>query len=305
MRNRDTGEDMTNDAQREHREPIASTSDASANPPSFAPASKTERARIGAEALAEERRVERIAKRARRRSAPLAALRRLRPASLRTALSVLVVTTASGLLFTISAQTSRNASASADSGLVSLVRSSQADVAALDSQVSGLRKEVDSYAHSGGAEAPTTVPALAASPVSGPGVTITLTDANLDAVPEGATANDLVIHQQDIEDVMNALWNGGAEAMTVQGVRVTGRTVIRCIGNVILVDGDSFSPPYVLQAIGDPDELRAKVDANPRIVNYKAYVRLYGLGWSMTSDERLDLPAASAKTTNSYAQVVN
>ena len=64
---------------------------------------------------------------------------------------------------------------------------------------------------------------------------------------------------------MNALWAGGAEAMTVQGVRITNRTVIRCIGNVILVDGTSYSPPYVIQAIGDPDTLRATVTANPRI----------------------------------------
>lgn len=93
--------------------------------------------------------------------------------------------------------------------------------------------------------------------------------------------------------------------MSVQGVRVTGRTVIRCIGNVILVDGQSFSPPYRISAIGDPDELRTKVDQDRRIVNYKAYVALYGLGWDMSVEDEILLPEASTNTVNSYAQVVD
>ena len=151
--------------------------------------------------------------------------------------------------------------------------------------------------------ASTTVPALAASPVVGPGVEITLTDAPADQAPEGASPNDLVIHQQDIEDTMNALWNGGAEAMTVQGVRITSRTVIRCIGNVILVDGTSFSPPYVIQAIGDPATLRATVTANPRMVNYQAYVTKYGLGWDMQTKDSLSFAPATTPLTVNYATV--
>mgnify|MGYP000848611432 FL=1 len=223
--------------------------------------------------------------------------------SLRKGISVLVVTLASGLLFTISASLAKTAPHS-DSDLIGLVRTSQAEVGALEEQVLGLKAEIDSYTKA--SEQPAaTVPALASQAVRGPGVTITLTDAPPDSLARGAAPNDLVIHQQDIEDVMNALWNGGAEAMTVQDIRVTGRTVIRCIGNVILVDGDSFSPPYVIKAIGDPAQLRRKVDENPRIVNYKTYVTLYGLGWEMTTEDELRLPAASADSTNSYAQVVD
>lgn len=230
-------------------------------------------------------------------------LKRFLPSSPRAALSVLVVTLASGLLFAISASAASSAMHS-DSDLIGLVRSSQDEVAALDEQVSGLKAQLDGYSTPSEPQAPT-VPALADQQVRGPGVTITLTDAPPESLAKGATPNDLVIHQQDIEDVMNALWNGGAEAMTVQDVRVTGRTVIRCVGNVILVDGESFSPPYVIKAIGDPAQLRRRVDENPRIVNYKNYVALYGLGWEMTSEDELVLPAANTKSTNSYAQVVD
>ncbi len=308
---------MTDDPQRARSGPGV---DPSTPPPSFAPRSRAERARADEAAAREAKRSRRAAAKGRpddrttpshRIPAGLGAgsrrgWSRFLPSSPRAVASVLVVTLASGMLFTISAETNRtSAGAPTDTGILSLVRSAQKDVSALDSQVSGLRREVDSYGTSASTEATASVPALATQPVTGPGVTITLTDANLETIPDGATANDLVIHQQDIEDVMNALWNGGAEAMTVQGVRVTGRTVIRCIGNVILVDGESFSPPYVIEAIGDPAQLRAKVDANPRIVNYKAYVALYGLGWDMRTNDKLEIPAATAKTTNSYAQVVD
>ena len=91
--------------------------------------------------------------------------------------------------------------------------------------------------------------------------------------------------------------------MTVQGVRITSRTVIRCIGNVILVDGTSFSPPYVIQAIGDPAILRATVTANPRMVNYQAYVTKYGLGWDMQTKDSLSFAPATTPLTVNYATV--
>lgn len=240
---------------------------------------------------------------------PVGGSARILPSSGRAAVSVLVVTCASGALFTISALANRDSSVSAaEPGLVSLVRDAQKDVDALGAQVASLKSEVDSYAKPDAAAQPperTASPALSGRALRGPGVTITLTDAPTQAIPEGVSVNDLVIHQQDIEDVMNALWASGAEAMSVQGVRVTGRTVIRCIGNVILVDGQSFSPPYRISAIGDPDELRTKVDQDRRIVNYKAYVALYGLGWDMSVEDEILLPEASTNTVNSYAQVVD
>lgn len=299
---------MTSDAPR--RDPDGPQAPGAGAPPSFAPRSPGSRERA-----AGARREDARARRRARPHAPTAGaapgrgLARLLPSSPRSAASILVVTLASGLLFTISAETNRSAveAGIAEPGLVSLVRSAQDEVDGLAAQVASLTDELASYADdSAQGQGPALEPAaLAESPVTGPGVTITLTDAPTQTIPEGATANDLVIHQQDIEDVMNALWSSGAEAMTVQGVRVTSRTVVRCIGNVILVDGRSYSPPYVVSAIGDPEDLESGVEADPRILNYKAYVALYGLGWDMTSEDELEFPAANAKTTISYAKAVD
>ena len=228
----------------------------------------------------------------------------MRARTVRHAVAVLAVTIASGLLFSVSSLNERKNPAGT-SDLATLVRTRQAQVSALDNEVSSLDSQVQSFpsAPQSGSPDEDAFTARSTSPVSGPGVQITLSDAPPGQIPAGATPNDLVIHQQDIEDTMNALWAGGAEAMTVQGVRITNRTVIRCIGNVILVDGTSFSPPYVIQAIGDPDTLRATVTANPRMVNYQAYVTKYGLGWDMQTKDSLSFAPAATSLTVNYATV--
>ena len=225
------------------------------------------------------------------------------PRRTRRVASILAVTIASGLLFSVSSLNERKHPA-ATSDLATLVRTRQAQVSALDNEVSSLDSEVQGFS-SPQADAPDEDAFTARSmrPVTGPGVQITLSDAPPGQIPAGATPNDLVIHQQDIDDTMNALWAGGAEAMTVQGVRVTSRTVIRCIGNVILVDGTSFSPPYVIQAIGDPETLRATVTANPRMVNFQVYVTKYGLGWDLQTKSSLSFPPATTSLTANYATV--
>src|SRR4051812_47756565 len=66
-------------------------------------------------------------------------------------------------------------------------------------------------------------------PVTGPGVTITLDDAPDRALQAaGDDVSELLVHQQDIQAVVNALWAGGAEAMTIQGQRVVATTGIKC-----------------------------------------------------------------------------
>ena len=228
----------------------------------------------------------------------------MRARTARHAVAVLAVTIASGLLFSVSSLNERKNPAGT-SNLATLVRTRQAQVSTLDNEVSSLDAQVQSFssAPQSGSPDEDAFTARSTSPVSGPGVQITLSDAPPGQIPAGATPNDLVIHQQDIEDTMNALWAGGAEAMTVQGVRITNRTVIRCIGNVILVDGTSYSPPYVIQAIGDPDTLRATVTANPRMVNYQAYVTKYGLGWDMQTKDSLSFAPATTPLTVNYATV--
>lgn len=127
-------------------------------------------------------------------------------------------------------------------------------------------------------------------PVTGPGMRVTLTDAPDDVRPAGVDDDALVVHQQDIQAVVNALWAGGAEAMTIQGQRVISTTGIKCVGNTVVLHGIPYAPPYVIEAIGDQRRLQRGLDDSRAVQIYRQYVDAYGLGFSATTVAQLDLP---------------
>ncbi len=125
------------------------------------------------------------------------------------------------------------------------------------------------------------------SPVHGPGLTITLDDAPDDALERaGSDVSDLLVHQQDIQAVANALWAGGAEAMTLQGQRVIATTGIKCVGNTVVLHGVPYSPPYRISAIGPVGQMLAAVNQSPYIALYLEQVDK-GLGWDVKVDPKI------------------
>ena len=83
-------------------------------------------------------------------------------------------------------------------------------------------------------------------PMRGAGLVVTLNDAQRDAegrFPRDASPDDLVVHQQDIDAVLNALWSAGAEGIQMQDQRIIGTSAPRCIGNTLLLNGRTYSPP--------------------------------------------------------------
>lgn len=145
------------------------------------------------------------------------------------------------------------------------------------------------------------------APVRGPGLTVTLTDAP-DAVIESVESveeiNNLVVHQQDIQAVVNALWAGGAEAMTVQGQRVVSTTGIRCVGNTVVLHGVPYAPPYVISAIGPTDQMLAAIDESPYIGFYLDVVEQYQLGWDLRLEDELEMPGYVGSTALDHARPV-
>ena len=131
--------------------------------------------------------------------------------------------------------------------------------------------------------------------VRGPGVTSVLTDSRLPTTPSG-NLNDLVVHEQDLQAVINALWAGGAEAISVNGERILATTAIRCVGNTLLLHGAVYSPPYTISAIGDEGTLRAELDRDPAVQRFRAAAREFRLGFSVTADDTLVIPAYEGAT---------
>jgi uncharacterized protein YlxW (UPF0749 family) len=104
--------------------------------------------------------------------------------------------------------------------------------------------------------------------------------------------------------VVNALWAGGAEAMMLMDQRVISTSAVRCVGNTLILQGRVYSPPYVIQAIGDPARLRDALDKSPQMKIYREYVDAVGLGYDVKSKDKLTFPAyaGSLSLLNAKAQ---
>jgi len=129
--------------------------------------------------------------------------------------------------------------------------------------------------------------------VTGPGLTVTLDDAR-QVDPTGTTnPNDLIIHQEDVQAVVNALWRGGAQAMTIMGTRIIATSAVRCVGNTLLLQGRVYSPPFTISAIGDPATLTASLQEDPGVTLFTQYAEIFGLGYDVTEETDLTAPAYS------------
>ena len=195
--------------------------------------------------------------------------------------------------------------------LEGLANAQAKDLAALRARTATLTAEVDrltkDLGSTGADAAQREVAALEGpaglAPVRGPGVTITLNDAPDDALAAaGDDVSDLIVHQQDIQAVANALWAGGAEAMTIQGQRVVATTGIKCVGNTVVLHGVPYSPPYRISAIGPTQTMLSTVAASPYIQFYLEIVRQSGLGWDVKSNELLHLPGYEGATDLEFAR---
>ncbi len=148
-------------------------------------------------------------------------------------------------------------------------------------------------------------PAAGRTPVAGPAVTVTLDDAKLadGQVPAGADPDDYVIHQQDVQAVVNALWAGGAEAMMLQDQRVISTSAVRCVGNTLILQGRVYSPPYVITAIGDTDRMRAALDSDADVANLREWSIAVGLGYDVQEPGEQELPAYGGSIVPEHAAV--
>lgn len=132
------------------------------------------------------------------------------------------------------------------------------------------------------------------TPVSGSALQISLDDAPREpgtALPEGAVPDDLVVHQQDVQSVVNAMWRGGATAVQVMDQRIISTSAIRCVGNTLLLQGRVYSPPFVVTAIGNTSDLQQALNDEPGVSLYREYVERFNLGWDVSILNQTTIPA--------------
>ena len=195
--------------------------------------------------------------------------------------------------------------------LVALVRAEADRVDQLGRRAAAARADVDALTKvrgdAAGAPAASEIAAAAeradSVAVTGPAIRVELTDAPASVAPAGVDADLLVVHQQDIQAVVNALWDGGAEAMTIQGQRVGSRTGIKCVGNSVVVHGVPYAPPYVITAIGDQPRLADALADSAYLTLYRQYVDRYRLGYQVARVARVEMPAYAGPAEFEFARV--
>ncbi|OIQ93176.1 hypothetical protein GALL_248820 [mine drainage metagenome] len=134
--------------------------------------------------------------------------------------------------------------------------------------------------------------ASGASAVTGPGLRVSLADAPADA--SGNVPADSMVQDADLQSVVNSLWASGAEAIAINGQRLTSLTAIRSAGSAILVDLVPLSGPYTVDAIGNPDTMQTRFARTPA-ASELAYLRsTWGISTDVTAKKTLQLPGAGA-----------
>ena len=208
-----------------------------------------------------------------------------------------------GLLFATSASTAQGTDLRADRRLqlTELISRERSAVQRQERSAAQLREQVESSAAVAAvadsridrARAPRELEIAAGLvAVSGPAVSVSLDDApRKKGRPLTGDPDDLVVHQQDLESVVNALWAGGAEAMTLMGQRIVSTSAVRCVGNTVILHGRVYSPPFVVQAVGDPEQLQSALEREPGVRLFQDYVERFGLRYTVGSEEEATLPS--------------
>jgi len=140
--------------------------------------------------------------------------------------------------------------------------------------------------------------------LEGPGVVITLDDAPQrpdGTVPTNARPDDLVIHQSDVQAVVNAVWAAGADGVAIMDQRLIATSAVRCVGNTLLLQGRTYSPPFVITAIADVDAVQAQLAVSPQVAVFRQAVDAFGLTFDIQSRPRVTVPAYDGTPDLAYA----
>lgn len=170
-------------------------------------------------------------------------------------------------------------------------------------EITSLRKQLDDYAKAAAKEKPLMAPlaaqlaemkiATGLTWLKGPGIELELNDStmNTNDIPLTEIKESLVIHDFDLLQTVNELWVAGAEAIAINGQRITGGTAIRCVGPVTEINKVSVAAPFKIIALGDPDTLTGALNIPGGILD-----RLRPLKFRIRLEEKQNLTVPPIST---------
>ncbi|MCX4913392.1 MULTISPECIES: DUF881 domain-containing protein [unclassified Streptomyces] len=175
----------------------------------------------------------------------------------------------------------------------------------LEKNVDTLRSDVsarqrEALKKTGGGQADLVSILSGATDVHGPGVKLVVNDAK-----EASTGGDGTnpretsgfsdtgrVRDRDMQRVVNGLWESGAEAISVNGQRLTALSAIRAAGDAILVDNKPLVPPYTVLAVGDGQRLSTRFQDSADGLYLHALQENYGIRTSISAEDDVRLSAA-------------
>jgi uncharacterized protein YlxW (UPF0749 family) len=206
------------------------------------------------------------------------------------------------LVATAGVQTARNADESASSrqSLVGQVNARKAELATQRASVTSLTRSVAALQDSNldattqGRAARARLDRLGvqtgAVAATGPGVRVVVDDA------PGATEDNQLVLDQDLQKLVNSLWLIGAEAIAINGQRLTNLSAIREAGGAITVNFKSLGGPYTVSAIGNKNQMAAQLLDTEGGRTWLALRTGFGLRFDVNSEDSMTLPASSRTT---------
>lgn len=224
-----------------------------------------------------------------------------------------------GLVFATSAHTARGTDLRTvgTQDIKDLVLARAKDVRAQESVLSRIRSQIDDLSRQFSSPELTDLRAQIAAAREaagltfevGSGLVVTLVDATHEpgGLSKDIDPNWLLVHQEDIQGVINALWAGGATAISVMDERIIATSPIKCVGSTVLVNGKVFSPPFIIRAIGDPQRLQKSLDQDETVGLFKDLARTYGLQYNVAVGPNIVMRGYSGVVVTQHAKpfVVN
>ncbi|MEV3861296.1 DUF881 domain-containing protein [Streptomyces sp. NPDC050095] len=135
--------------------------------------------------------------------------------------------------------------------------------------------------------------------VHGPGVKLVVDDAKSAEIGGGSGPRESAgfsdtgrVRDRDMQRVVNGLWQSGAEAVSINGQRLTALSAIRAAGDAILVDNKPLVPPYTVLAVGDGQRLSTRFQNSPDGLYLHALQENFGIRTSISAQDDVRLPAA-------------
>lgn len=200
------------------------------------------------------------------------------------------------LIVTAAVQTSRNAGTAQRTReeLISQITQRRAELQDQQRSISDLRDEVEELSasladvtrleRSAASEELALASSTGFAAVTGPGIRVTLDDS-----PDGSL--DGVIRDEDLAILLDGLWAAGAEAISVNGQRITALSGIRTAGSAIHIRTQPIRPPYVVLAIGDPDTIEARFAETAPGITFHNLALSFHFVFETERDDSLALPA--------------